>query len=1432
MIWRAKSISFIIALVYLFTICANSVAHEGDSIPVSSSSPSVGLVYGKSSSVGYKVYAAKTVGNAGLSYNLATLAPGHSDQGWVGYQCITGSGRFIAAVVAPRAAVNDPARVTAAGTGYIIRVSDGRVNLVATGVALRYHTPGCSASENVTFSSTPSEEMARTSTKIRVVDAAKPERHRDYSVEGHAIGAIMHGDSVKAIQGNSIVAIKRSHISGKSVSRVIARADRDSYSGAYDLKSDGKNLFFAQMTKRDQVNIYKLQRGEKKPIIVSKGRSSTTKLVASRRHVNLVTPKISRPRSGSQLHWIRRRDVEGLTPIAVTKNGSYFAEERVDARHSARSGLIEFGPNGRRRITQSHKSTARSSVKKYPSSSLPLNEPKASKRAINFTTPKCAVPRNELRRQVPQPNAKQVDWAIQQAVRGLLKGTVLSRPNDFLNSQLSGYQPSLDFPIKSLSGDPGSNGIPPSVVQAIYAQESNWKQASWHALPGVSGNPLIGDYYGSDGATDKIDYTNADCGYGVSQITDPMSSASTQVSANGKVKIALDYAENIQAGIQILADKWNQLYGMGVKVNNSDPKYIENWYAAIWAYNSGAYANTGSGPWGLGWTNNPRNADYPPDRKFFLRSTYADASHPADWPYQERVLGFAETPLVDYKGVTSYAPPAGSTASGGSSKQISIPGINAFCDSSNECDPNYAGTSASLSYCKRTDRKCWWNKPVTFEDCGAGKCHSSQYTVGSTATEPAGDDNYPPACSSTLSDTAQIVDNQSANLNIEGCNSTNWTNKGTFTVVHGQDATMAPIGLIDWHQVGTGFGGHTYFTHNRSSSNTSKKEVGRWTPASLTSGNYNVKVHVPSSGATSEAATYRIVNGLGQTYSKTINQHLHKNTWINLGEYPLGPGAYVELSNVTSETDGTRTVAYDAVALTKIASTSPTAPSAMPASFKPVLLFDTAEKWRPLNIQQFSQEKNTDGKPLHLVCMRTDSADADHVLGSSHKFGVADTSDQLEEIVGSVKPKAHCKGIASESDISSYVSGDAFLNVNGAKQALNGTFVSSDERTYVTPYTACVQGSLLDCNGNETNAASRSSMYYSMGSESGYPFVQYWMFYRYNSFSDGSNVAAHEGDWEAVSISPSSAGTAIAFAGFSAHGKWYHYLRSNLQCEDTADKKCGTDAAPGGKRLRVYVANGSHANYPNSCSETIVGSCSQSGSALPERGHDGMKLWGLNGANVGLIQFPLINSANWTDWSGHWGATGTPLGSGGPRSPGAQSSLYDKPWGACADNNAGCILPRSSNSGEFVPSKGVIASPVNSAKQCDNWFGSGVVALLCSNAGLKHSISTRSLETSPTFTMRIIRSKATSRASAEGESVGRSKPLVQAVGRPLANGDVIKVIGDSKKLRGQVLKASLFLRSIVNKRQVDKIVQLRFSKRKHTYLLRLDSEGQLADIKL
>src|SRR5436305_3620331 len=175
----------------------------------------------------------------------------------------------------------------------------------------------------------------------------------------------------------------------------------------------------------------------------------------------------------------------------------------------------------------------------------------------------------------------QTDWAAQMAEQNLLVGSAYSRPAGFDNLGLVSYAPNGDFAAVPLS-HPSSdswNSVPRSVFEAIMAQESNWDQASWHALPGIAGNPVIADYYGAAGTIDAINYAAADCGYGISQVTTGMFANQTgqQYSQHGQWKIAVDYQENIAAGLQILERTWNSLYAAGITANGGDPRYLENW---------------------------------------------------------------------------------------------------------------------------------------------------------------------------------------------------------------------------------------------------------------------------------------------------------------------------------------------------------------------------------------------------------------------------------------------------------------------------------------------------------------------------------------------------------------------------------------------------------------------------------------------------------------------------------------------------------------------------------------------------------------------------------------------------------------------------------------------------------------------------------------
>jgi RHS repeat-associated protein len=549
------------------------------------------------------------------------------------------------------------------------------------------------------------------------------------------------------------------------------------------------------------------------------------------------------------------------------------------------------------------------------------------------TTPTCAVPRLTPTLQAMQPGNAQVSWAIEMAEQGYLTGSAYTRPANFDNMGLVAYAPSSDFPPVALSHPSGSTTthVPRSVMEAIVSQESNYNQASWHALPGIAGDPLIADYYGSGGGITTINYPNADCGYGLAQVTTGMHVGDTTLSAHGQMKVAVDYEENVAAGLQILENTWNQLYAAGVTANGGDPKYLENWYFAVWAYNTGiqptaAYGNTtgctpgpsctgADGTWGLGWSNNPANPSYSPSRLPYLQTSYGDAAHPSSWPYEERIMGWMGSPIVRY-GFTAYAP----ATFNGSSTWLQVAPYTEFCTAAgNNCNP-------STYSCGYSDSECWWHAPVTWVSSCSTSCSTSAYTTTSTSPDPG---YTPPAsrgatasCSvstSVLPAGTLITDDLNASPyspvdNLQ-CGAPSWTNSGTFTLTPGQNSSGDPIGDIDIHQLGAGFGGHIYFTHTEPASSPSLINTGVWAPSLPSTQNYKVMVHIPATGAVAMDTSY-LVNpgGGGQQTSVRLNQDFGQEIWVSLGTFGLNAGATVTLTNTSAMTPGKYDVAFDAIA--------------------------------------------------------------------------------------------------------------------------------------------------------------------------------------------------------------------------------------------------------------------------------------------------------------------------------------------------------------------------------------------------------------------------------------------------------------------------------------------------------------------------------------
>jgi lysophospholipase L1-like esterase len=571
----------------------------------------------------------------------------------------------------------------------------------------------------------------------------------------------------------------------------------------------------------------------------------------------------------------------------------------------------------------------------------------------------CSVPRNSPNIQSYQPSQQQIEWAVDQAVQGKLTG---SRGSDLYGSGLPAYTPQGMFPAPGLTG---GGSVPAQVLLGILAQESNEGQASPHAIIGQTGNFLPSfNWYGDSGDFTYVNWAATDCGYGIAQVTTGMCMAgnvncgsnTAALPYNDQLAAAVDYQANIAAGLQILEQKWNQLYSLGIKANGANPKYVENWWLALWAYNSGLQPNaangntTGCSPspsctdapgngsggnWGLGWLNNPINPMYPPDREMFLSGNYNyDEANPQGWSYEEKVIGFGAYGYVSYSYLTqswgqSYAKtlyPSGVSPFGAEAPHAT------FCTSGDNCN-----SSNATAPCQLTTDHCWWHQAVTWNNSPASYFGTQVLTYAAGAADPGnpgGPAGYAPACTvSPLPSNAVIVGDTASSIPAPlGCGESWSNNGGTMTwnfaaaAANGQTGTPATYpSKIDLHQIGGGYSGHFWFTHTIPSGSNDPTSIqpqagnadlvvtGTWTPPSSVKGWTRIMVAIPNEGAWEPQANYQINLGNGTKQFRVVNQARQADTWVDLGTFNLTAGGSVSLSNVTYEGLG-YDIAWDATA--------------------------------------------------------------------------------------------------------------------------------------------------------------------------------------------------------------------------------------------------------------------------------------------------------------------------------------------------------------------------------------------------------------------------------------------------------------------------------------------------------------------------------------
>lgn len=187
-----------------------------------------------------------------------------------------------------------------------------------------------------------------------------------------------------------------------------------------------------------------------------------------------------------------------------------------------------------------------------------------------------------------------------------------------------------DFKLKELATQTDGKGlpvtpyVPPTLLKAIGWVESGWRQASFTTPRGSTG-PTV---------------TSSSCAYGLMQVLTGMN---IDAAPNARqMKIGTEFLSNIAAGAQILGAKWNLAPDHIPVVLPRNPRSLEDWYYAVWAYH--CYGEVCQA---LGIHNNPEDPALKwPRPAYNSPDQLASAGQFSfsDYPYQELVYGVVANP--------------------------------------------------------------------------------------------------------------------------------------------------------------------------------------------------------------------------------------------------------------------------------------------------------------------------------------------------------------------------------------------------------------------------------------------------------------------------------------------------------------------------------------------------------------------------------------------------------------------------------------------------------------------------------------------------------------------------------------------------------------------------------------------------------------------
>jgi hypothetical protein len=897
---------------------------------------------------------------------VATLSePGFDVDQWIGNACVSGSGRRLVAVYAPRTFTNKDDLFGRGGFTAIVDLLSGEVIKLPLMSTLAYYNPGCGAGDQVVVTALHAG-LGRT--RLVEVDTARATVSAPVTVESQVTSAVPVGGEIVAAANNQLVKVDRAgKMTGFAPTAGVAHALRpDAVGGVVFVEHSGPAARVRRVdsTRRPVT----LAEGELTKLSARAAAGGLVYLSGEARNVGALPAGVMRVDAQKDAEFSTRGELV-LTRVSYDGNPKLLASDpsaprgvRIQARSMRTGTALEFTvgasvvPTARTAAgTATHPKLGRTAMPGTGATTGPAVTPStaavATATAGDPTNPVeakteryCSVPRNDPRNQALQPRPRQVEWAIDQAITGT---PYAARPANWMNLGMPAYSPLGLFPRVDLVG---GGRVPAQIYLGIVAQESNMWQAARFAVPGVTANPLIGNYYGLDIYNNTelddwdIRWDKADCGYGVGQVTDgmrlPGKEKPNEVAYPEQTQraIALDFAANVAAGLQILQRKWNETRSAGLQVNDGDPANIENWFYAVWAYNSGFHplseASQNNGAWGVGWGNNPVNPNYDPERLAFLAYTYDDARHPQDWPYQEKVIGFAAFPPDLPDGVdtlvTAYRPAWWGGSDPPQNRLNAKPPRLLFCDATNNCAPGglfppqapeVLGEPKGPCYHKNTsdqyDLKCWYNRSVAWKACGAGECGYELLRFDPGWAYQPDAVSYLPRCDRNgLPANALIVDDIANGIPSVRPNCTRPTSNGTFALNFSSGSPGLYPSKIDFHQIGGGFGGHFWFAHTRliGQDGGRMRVMGTWSLDRSLNQWVRYLVHIPDHGAHTRQATYELNLGSGWVKKRVVQQRTQENRWVSLGAFPVNGVPRIRLATSTLDGTGNEDIAWDAVA--------------------------------------------------------------------------------------------------------------------------------------------------------------------------------------------------------------------------------------------------------------------------------------------------------------------------------------------------------------------------------------------------------------------------------------------------------------------------------------------------------------------------------------